>query len=108
MGRFRVPKSGAVHKKLQAMARWKSAFDSEFDNRGCISPNSDNGLIPANEMKHFKTAATGNKLTGADEQEAGRYEAGRVNGIAAEAADISRLVGSAGRLGGLGGPGRLA
>ena len=49
-----------------------------------------------------------NELTGADEQEAGRYEAGRVNGIAAEAADMSLLVGWARRVGGLGGPGLQA
>ena len=60
------------------------------------------------KWRHFETAATGNELTGADEQEAGRYEADRVNGIAAEAADMSRLVGSAGRVDGLGGPGRRA
>ena len=44
------PVTGTVHKKLQAMARWNSAFDSEFDHKGCISSNSDNGLIPANEL----------------------------------------------------------
>ena len=47
-------------------------------------------------------------LTGADEQESRRYEAGRVNGIAAEAADMSLLVCSAGRVGRLGGQGRQA
>ena len=38
-------KFGRVHKRLKAMPRWDSAFDSEFENRGCISPNSENGLI---------------------------------------------------------------
>ena len=58
-------------------------------------------------MTTFLAAAKRNELTGADEQEAGNYEADWVDCIAAEAEDLSLLVGSAGRVCWLGWPGWL-
>ena len=60
------------------------------------------------KWQHFYTVANGNQLTCADEQEARRYETDRVCSVAAEAEEMSLRVGSAGRVGRLGGPGQRA